>query len=178
MDNEKDPIFRKIVQNLAKRPKPMEKDEIAEGSVGEFEIVRALTHSIGPSLRNAAKIREVDSGSCGACELEIAALSYPQYDMERFGFDLVASPRHADLFFVTGPVTRNMKQATKLSVEAAPVPRFVVAVGDCACGKGPFVHSYATLGGVEKLLDVDLKVFGCPPEPQTILRALMKFLGY
>lgn len=165
-------MFRILKQNLrtghVTRP-------ITPGPRPEFELV-------GETLREKIKallggkslhIREVDAGSCNACELEITALSSPVYDAERFGIHFVASPRHADILLVTGPVTRQMELALKKTYEAAPDPRIVVAMGDCAVHCGVFAGSYAVVGPVESVIPVDIKVPGCPPSPTALLRALL-----
>jgi Ni,Fe-hydrogenase III small subunit len=115
----------------------------------------------------------VDAGSCNGCELEIHALNNPYYNLEGLGIKFVASPRHADLLLVTGPVARNMAVALKRTWEAVPAPKLVVAVGDCGCDGGVFGESYACLGGVSKVIPVDRVVAGCPPEPIDILRAIL-----
>jgi Ni,Fe-hydrogenase III small subunit len=121
-------------------------------------------------------IREVDAGSCNACELEIHALNNAIYDVERFGMKFVASPRHADVLLVTGPVTKNMKVALERTFAATPAPKWVVAAGDCACGCGVFAESYATVGSVEAVVPVDLHIPGCPPRPIELLRGLIALL--
>ncbi len=121
-------------------------------------------------------IREVDAGSCNGCELEIHALNNPIYDVERFGIRFVASPRHADVLLVTGPVTRNMKVALERTYAATPDPKWVVAVGDCGCGCGVFEGSYAVIGAVDKVIPVDLHIRGCPPRPTALLEGLIALL--
>jgi Ni,Fe-hydrogenase III small subunit len=121
-------------------------------------------------------IREVDAGSCNACELEIHALNNAVYDVERFGIKFVASPRHADVLLVTGPVTKNMKVALERTFAATPAPKWVVAVGDCACGCGVYADSYANVGSVDKVLPVDLHIKGCPPRPIELLKGLIALL--
>jgi Ni,Fe-hydrogenase III small subunit len=118
-------------------------------------------------------IRAVDAGSCNGCELEIHALNNAVYDAERFGLRFVASPRHADVLLVTGPVTRNMKIALERTYAATPDPKWVVAVGDCGCGCGVFEGSYAVIGAVDKVIPVDLHIRGCPPRPIELLRGLI-----
>jgi Ni,Fe-hydrogenase III small subunit len=118
-------------------------------------------------------IREVDGGSCNGCELEIHALNNSVYDVERFGLRFAASPRHADVLLVTGPVTHNMKIALERTYAATPDPKWVVAVGDCGCGCGVFEGSYAVIGAVDKVIPVDLHVRGCPPRPIDLLRGLI-----
>jgi Ni,Fe-hydrogenase III small subunit len=118
-------------------------------------------------------IREVDAGSCNGCELEIHALNNAVYDVERFGLRFAASPRHADVLLVTGPVTHNMKIALERTYAATPDPKWVVAVGDCGCGCGVFEGSYAVIGAVDKVIPVDLHIRGCPPRPIDLLRGLI-----
>jgi Ni,Fe-hydrogenase III small subunit len=121
-------------------------------------------------------IREVDAGSCNACELEIHALNNAIYDVERFGIRFVASPRHADVLMVTGPVSHNMKIALERTYAATPDPKWVIAVGDCACGTGVFSNSYAVVGAVDKVVPVDLRIPGCPPQPIELLRGLLTLM--
>lgn len=124
-------------------------------------------------LGRALRIRQVDAGSCNACELEIHALSNPFYNIEGLGIQFVASPRHADMLLVTGPVTKNMAQALKLAYEAVPDPKFVVATGACACNGGLFGDSYASCGRVANIIPVDVEIPGCPPPPIDILRGIL-----
>jgi Ni,Fe-hydrogenase III small subunit len=138
-----------------------------------LEIGRALEGRIKRLLGRALAIREVDAGSCNGCELEIHGLASPVYDMERFGMHFVASPRHADLLLVTGPVTRNMEIPLRRTYEATPGPKVVVALGDCARTCGVFQGSYAVVGPVDRVVPVDLTIAGCPPEPAEILRGLL-----
>ncbi len=136
-------------------------------------IGRALEARITSLFGRALAIREVDAGSCNGCELEIAGLASPVYDMERFGMHFVASPRHADMLLVTGPVTRNMEIPLRRTYEATPAPKFVVATGDCARTCGVFAGSYAVVGPVDRVIPVDVFIPGCPPEPADILRGLL-----
>jgi Ni,Fe-hydrogenase III small subunit len=124
-------------------------------------------------LGRALAIRHVDAGSCNGCELEIHALGNPYYNLEGLGIKFVASPRHADLLLVTGPVSRNMEEALRRTYEAMPAPKLVVAVGDCGCTGGIFGESYASLGRVSNVLPVDVAVPGCPPPPAEILQAIV-----
>jgi Ni,Fe-hydrogenase III small subunit len=133
---------------------------------------RAARRRLGRSLA----IREVDAGSCNGCELEIHALNNAFYDLERLGLRFVASPRHADVLLVTGPVTRNMRQALERTYAATPDPKWVVALGDCAFDGGIFSGSYAVTGGVSQVVPVDLHIRGCPPSPVQILRGLLALL--
>jgi Ni,Fe-hydrogenase III small subunit len=128
-------------------------------------------------LGRAVAIRHVDAGSCNGCEIEIGGLTGPVYDLERFGLHFVASPRHADLLLVTGPVTRNMAAPLRKTWEATPDPKLVVAVGDCAHDCGVFAGSYAVAGRVEDVIPVDAVVVGCPPTPAAILRGILAALG-
>jgi Ni,Fe-hydrogenase III small subunit len=133
---------------------------------------RAARRRLGRSL----SIREVDAGSCNGCELEIHALNNAFYDLERFGIRFVASPRHADVLMVTGPVTKNMREALERTYQATPDPKWVVAVGDCARDGGLFAGSYAITGGVSEVVPVDLHIRGCPPTPTQLLEGLLALL--
>jgi Ni,Fe-hydrogenase III small subunit/formate hydrogenlyase subunit 6/NADH:ubiquinone oxidoreductase subunit I len=138
----------------------------------------ALAARIRGRFGRSLHVRQVDAGSCNGCELEIAATANPVFDLERFGIHFVASPRHADLLLVTGPVTRNMELALRRTLEATPEPRVVVAVGACGCSGGLFGEgTYASLGGVDRVVPVDVYVPGCPPSPQAILAALFVAMG-
>ncbi len=125
----------------------------------------------------ALNIRQVDGGSCNGCEGEIVALTNPYYDLERFGMHFVASPKHADMLLVTGPVTRNMAEAVKNTYEATPSPKLVVAVGACGCGGGIFSGSHAVVGGVDSVIPVDAYIPGCPPTPAMLLTGILRALG-
>jgi Ni,Fe-hydrogenase III small subunit len=127
-------------------------------------------------LGRSLSIRQVDAGSCNGCELEIHALNNAFYDLERFGLRFVASPRHADVLMVTGPVTKNMREAVERTYNATPSPKWVVGVGACAIDSGIFNGSYACAGRLSDVVPVDLYVPGCPPSPQTLLRALLTLL--
>jgi Ni,Fe-hydrogenase III small subunit/formate hydrogenlyase subunit 6/NADH:ubiquinone oxidoreductase subunit I len=122
-------------------------------------------------------IREVDAGSCNGCEIEIVNLNSPIYDIERFGIHFVASPRHADMLLVTGPVTRNMELALRKTYDATPAPRLVVAVGACGCSGGIFGVNYATRGGVDSVIPVDVYIPGCPPNPHALLHGILLAMG-
>jgi Ni,Fe-hydrogenase III small subunit len=140
------------------------------------QLVRQVDEKTKRLLGRALAVREVDAGSCNGCELEITGLTSPVYDSERFGIHFVASPRHADLLLVTGPVTRNMEVPLRKTYEATPDPKLVVAVGDCAQTCGVFKGSYAVVGSVDKVIPVTVFVRGCPPEPADILRGILKAL--
>lgn len=129
------------------------------------------------SLAGSVQVRHVDAGSCNGCEVEIAAAFGPVYDVERYGARLVASPRHADVVMVTGVVTQNMAEPLRRTVEATPRPRMVLAVGDCALNCGVFAGAYGVVGAASDVVDVDLVVPGCPPEPDAIVRALRGVTG-
>lgn len=128
-------------------------------------------------LGRALNIRQVDAGSCNGCEAEIAALTNPYYDLERFGIHLVASPKHADMLLVTGPVTHNMAEALRQTYEATPSPKLVVAVGTCGCTGGIFEGSYAVAGAVDAIIPVDAYIPGCPPTPAMLLSGILQVLG-
>jgi Ni,Fe-hydrogenase III small subunit len=128
-------------------------------------------------LGRSLSIRQVDAGSCNGCELEIHALSNAYYDLERFGLRFVASPRHADVLLVTGPVALNMREALERTWAATPGPKWVVAAGACAIDGGLFAGGYACLGGVDKALSVDIRIPGCPPSPTALLRGLLSLLA-
>ncbi|OGR56575.1 MAG: hydrogenase [Elusimicrobia bacterium RIFCSPLOWO2_02_FULL_39_32] len=140
---------------------------------------------VGNELKNKIKqlfggrslhVRQIDAGSCNGCELEISALSNPIYDIERFGIHFVASPRHADVLLVTGPITRQMEPALIKTYEATPEPRIVIATGDCAINCGVYVNSYAVSGPLNTIIPVDVNIPGCPPNPTAILQALLSIL--
>jgi Ni,Fe-hydrogenase III small subunit len=148
----------------------------APGADALDELGRTLAARARKLFGRSLSIREVDAGSCNGCELEIHALANPVYDVERFGLRFVASPRHADVLLVTGPVTRNMRVALERTYAATPDPKWVVAVGDCGCGCGVFEGSYAVVGGVDKVLPVDLHIPGCPPRPTALLEGLIALM--
>jgi Ni,Fe-hydrogenase III small subunit len=139
-------------------------------------MAKKLNSATRRRLGRSLSIRAVDAGSCNGCELEIHALNNAIYDLERFGLRFVASPRHADVLFVTGPVTRNMQEALLRTYNATPDPKWVVAVGDCAIDGGLFAGSYAVVGGVSEVVPVDLHIRGCPPTPTALLQGLLTLL--
>jgi Ni,Fe-hydrogenase III small subunit/formate hydrogenlyase subunit 6/NADH:ubiquinone oxidoreductase subunit I len=141
------------------------------------EVGRRLERQVKKMLGRSLHIREVDAGSCNGCEVEIVGLNSPIYDVERFGIHFVASPRHADMLLVTGPVSRNMELALKKTYEAMPAPRLVVAAGACACSGGIFGQNYASLGGVDKVVPVDVYIPGCPPNPYALLQGILLAIG-
>jgi Ni,Fe-hydrogenase III small subunit len=160
-------LFQGLLRNPLTEAAPSP-DELALSEVGE-SLARASRRRLGRSL----SIREVDAGSCNGCELEIHALSNAFYDLDRFGLRFVASPRHADVLLVTGPVTKNMREALERSYAATPDPKWVVAVGDCAFDGGVFAGSYACVGAVSQVIPVDLHIKGCPPDPMALLKGLL-----
>jgi Ni,Fe-hydrogenase III small subunit len=163
-------LFEGLIRaSLSERPPPAEETAFVELATS---LERAARRHLGRSL----SIREVDAGSCNGCELEIHALNNAFYDIERFGIRFVASPRHADVLLVTGPVTRNMREALERTYEATPNPKWVVAVGDCAKDGGCFAGSHAVVGGVSSVIPVDLHIAGCPPPPLEILKGLLALL--
>jgi Ni,Fe-hydrogenase III small subunit len=147
------------------------------GAVTPITLMREIEARSRALFGRAVAIRHVDAGSCNGCEMEVAGLPGPVYDMERFGLHFVASPRHADLLLVTGPVTRNMAVALRQTWEATPDPKLVVAIGECARTCGVFAGSYAVAGPVDSIVPVDAHVDGCPPEPTDILRGILAALS-
>src|SRR3954468_3784352 len=167
--------MRKLVlEKLLQRPVTEAAPAIEDAALAELSrsVDRAAKRRLGRSL----SIREVDAGSCNGCELEIHALQNAFYDLERFGLRFVASPRHADVLMVTGPVTRNMREGLERAYAATPDPKWVVAVGNCAVDGGLFAGSYAVIGGVSAVIPVDLHITGCPPAPIQLLGGLLALL--
>ena len=162
-------ILRQIFHTgIVTEPLPPEDIAGIERVGGQLEeIVRKL-------FRGSLAIRQVDAGSCNGCELEIHAINNPIYNCERFGIHFTASPRFADMLLVTGPVTRNMEIALRRTYHATPSPKLVVAVGDCGCNGGIFGESYASVGGIDKVIPVDVYIPGCPPTPTDLLRGILK----
>ena len=160
-------LLKNLIQGPFTEPAP------AADEAALAELAARLHSSSRARLGRTLSIREVDAGSCNGCELEIHALNNVLYDLERFGLRFVASPRHADVLLVTGPVTQNMRMALERTYAATPAPKWVVAVGDCARNGGIFAESAACVGGVSKVLPVDLQIPGCPPSPTALLRGLL-----
>jgi len=160
-------LFRNFVHGPLTEPAPAADEAAAAELAARLE--RAARQRLGRTL----SIREVDAGSCNGCELEIHALNNVVYDLERFGLRFVASPRHADVLLVTGPVTQNMRMALERTYAATPGPKWVVAVGDCARNGGVFAGSPAVVGGVSRVVPVDLHIAGCPPSPLALLKGLL-----
>src|SRR5712691_4286243 len=164
-------LFESLVRGPLTEPPPA-KDAATLAELAS-SVDRAARRRLGRSL----SIREVDAGSCNGCELEIHALNNAFYDLERFGLRFVASPRHADVLMVTGPVTKNMREALERTYNATPDPKWVVAIGDCAADGGIFAGSYAVAGGVKDVIPVDLHIRGCPPRPAQLLQGLLALLA-
>src|SRR5215475_10162739 len=160
-------LFKGIANRPLTEAPPAADDTMLAELAGKVDA--AARRRLGRSL----SIREVDAGSCNGCELEIHALNNAFYDLERFGLRFVASPRHADVLLVTGPVTKNMREALERTYNATPDPKWVVAVGDCAMDGGIFAGSYACVGGVGEVIPVDLHIRGCPPSPTELLKGLL-----
>ncbi len=165
---------RTLLESLTRRPatEPAPVPDAADLAALAQAVDGAARRRLGRSLA----IRQVDAGSCNGCELEIHALNNPYYDLERFGLHFVASPRHADVLLVTGPVTRNMREALERTWHATPEPKWVVAAGDCAATGGLFATSYACHGAVDTILPVALRIAGCPPTPTALLKGLLALL--
>ncbi|HXP30002.1 MAG TPA: NADH-quinone oxidoreductase subunit NuoB [Stellaceae bacterium] len=163
-------IFQGLVRN------PLTEAAPSPDQAAIAELAAALDRAARRRLGRSLSIREVDAGSCNGCELEINALGNAFYDLERFGLRFVASPRHADVLLVTGPVTKNMREALQRTYDATPEPKWVVAVGDCAVDGGLVAGSYACVGGVDAVIPVDLHIRGCPPSPVQLLQGLLALL--
>lgn len=156
---------------------PLTETAPAPDDAAVAELGAALDRAARKRLGRSLSIREVDAGSCNGCELEIHALSNAFYDFERFGLRFVASPRHADVLLVTGPVTHNMREALQRTWQAMPDPKWVIAVGDCACDGGLFAESYACVGGAGQVVPVDIHIRGCPPTPTQLLQGLLALIA-
>jgi Ni,Fe-hydrogenase III small subunit len=165
---------RTLIESLTHGPLTERRPAPDDAALAELaaSVDRAARRKLGRSL----SIRAVDAGSCNGCELEIHALNNAFYDLERFGLRFVASPRHADILTVTGPVTKNMGEALERTYNATPDPKWVVAIGDCAVDGGLFSGSYAVVGGVGRVVPVDLHIRGCPPRPIQLLAGLLTLL--
>ena len=161
------PLILKIVKTgIVSEPAPEAAEEMRERA---SEIQSEILEVLGRAL----VIRQVDAGSCNGCELEIHALNNPYYNIEGLGIRFAASPRHADMLLVTGPVSVNMERALRIAYEAMPGPKLVVAVGECGCTGGVFGESYASRGKVANVIPVDVAVPGCPPRPIEIMRGIL-----
>ncbi len=161
------PILRQILRTgILTEPAPDADDALRETQQRLSDVMRR-------QLGRALVIRHVDAGSCNGCELEIHALNNPYYNLEAIGIKFAASPRHADLLLVTGPVAKNMAVALKRAYDATPEPKLVVAVGDCGCNGGIFGESYASCGRVSNIIPVDINIPGCPPTPLQLMRGIL-----
>ena len=163
-------LFQGLVRPPLTEPAPPRDDAAVA------ELAARLDAGARRRLGRSLSIREVDAGSCNGCELEIHALNNAFYDLERVGLRFVASPRHADVLMVTGPVTKNMREALLRTYNATPDPKWVIAIGDCAVDGGLFAASYAVAGGVNAVVPVDLHIRGCPPSPTQLLGGLLALL--
>ena len=164
-------LFQGLARSPLTEPPPSAGDPDVAAMAAALDV--AARRRLGRSL----SIRQVDAGSCNACELEIHALNNAFYDLERFGLRFVASPRHADVLLVTGPVTKNMREALERTYAATPAPKWVVAVGGCAIDGGVFGGSYAVVGGLSEVVPVDLRIPGCPPTPAMLLKGLLALMA-
>src|SRR5579864_5052752 len=169
------PLMRRILLESFTHG-PLTETAPAPGDTALAELAASVDRAARRRLGRSLAIREVDAGSCNGCELEMHALNNAFYDLERFGLRFVASPRHADVLLVTGPVTKNMREALARTWRATPDPKWVVALGDCAADGGMFAASYACIGGVSSVVPVDLRIRGCPPAPVDILRGLLALI--
>jgi Ni,Fe-hydrogenase III small subunit len=165
-------LFESLTRGILTEPPPPRDEAVVA------ELAKKLDRAARVKLGRSLSIRQIDAGSCNACELEIHALNNAFHDLERFGLRFVASPRHADVLMVTGPVTKNMREALKRTYDATPDPKWVVAIGGCALNGGIFRDSYAVVGGVHNVIPVDLHIKGCPPSPRDILRGLLALLDH
>lgn len=163
-------LFESLVHGSLTEPPPPPDDAVIA------ELARSVNQAARKRLGRSLSIRHIDAGSCNGCELEIHALNNAFYDLERFGLRFVASPRHADVLTVTGPVTKNMREALQRTYNATPDPKWVMAIGSCALDGGIFAGSYAVTGGVASIVPVDLHIPGCPPSPLHILKGLIALL--
>lgn len=163
-------LFESMIHGSLTEPAP------TPDEAGLAELAQSVNHAARARLGRSLSVRHVDAGSCNGCELELHALSNAFYDLERLGLRFVASPRHADVLTVTGPVTKNMREALRRTYDAMPDPKWVVAIGTCAADGGMFAGSYAVEGGVKDVLPVDLHIRGCPPSPTAILKGLIALL--
>src|SRR5690606_1606906 len=163
-----------LFKNLLRRPLTDPRPPADDATVAE--LAERLELSSRRALGRSLSIRQVDAGSCNGCELEIHALNNVYHDLERFGLHFVASPRHADVLLVTGPMTKNMREALERTYNATPDPKWVVAVGNCAVDGGIFSGSYAVENGVKSVVPVDLHIRGCPPSPTELLKGLLALL--
>jgi Ni,Fe-hydrogenase III small subunit len=163
-----------LLEGMIRKPLTEAPPRADDGELSE--LAEALQRNTRRRLGRSISIRQIDAGSCNGCELEIHALSNAYYDLERFGIRFVASPRHADVLLVTGPVTKNMREALERTYHATPEPKWVIAAGDCAANGGCFAGSYAVVGSVAQIIPVDLHIAGCPPSPTALLKGLLALM--
>lgn len=168
-------MLKDIIKNIITN-KPSIRFEEGLDILHEYTKIVSFKKKIDTVFSKSLRIRQVDAGSCNACEWECTALTNPIYDIQRFGIDFVASPRHADVLLVTGPVSRQMELALKKTYLATPEPRFVFACGDCAIDGGIYKGSYAVTNGVASVIPVDLYIPGCPPTPADILKGILRLM--
>lgn len=168
-------MLKDIIKNIIIK-KPSIRFEEGLDILHEYAKIVSFKKKIDTVFSKSLRIRQVDAGSCNACEWECTALTNPIYDIQRFGIDFVASPRHADVLLVTGPVSRQMELALKKTYLATPEPRFVFACGDCAIDGGIYKGSYAVTNGVASVIPVDLYIPGCPPTPADILKGILQLM--
>jgi len=168
-------MMKHLIEGLIRSPLTEAAPEVDDAAV--IEMATALDRTARRRLGRSLSIRHVDAGSCNGCELEIQALNNAYYDLERFGLRFVASPRHADVLLVTGPMTKNMREALERTYNATPDPKWVVALGDCTIDGGMFANSYACVGSVTSIIPVDLHIRGCPPRPAEIIKGLLALLS-
>jgi Ni,Fe-hydrogenase III small subunit len=164
-------LLQSVLRSPLTEPRPAGDDAEA------IALLKQLKADVDRFFGGSLAIREIDAGSCNACELEIHALNNPFYDLERFGMKFVASPRHADVLMVTGPVTGNMREALRRTYDATPSPKWVVAVGGCALDGGIYRGGYACAGGVSDVVPVDLHIPGCPPAPTVLIKGLLALVA-
>lgn len=170
-------MIKQIFRNLTGQKSTVDISEIAAVNPDEAIRFREMHESVQRIFGRSLRIRQVDAGSCNACEWECIALVNPVYDVQRFGVDFVASPRHADMLLVTGPVSRQMELALRKTYLAMPEPRFVIACGDCAFDGGVYRGSYAVTNGVANVIPVNAFIAGCPPAPIALLHGILKAVG-
>lgn len=168
-------MWNLVLKYFLRGPVTIPAPQPSEG--GLEELAQRVNQVAKIKLGRSLSVREVDAGSCNGCELEIHAMNNAIYDLERFGIHFVASPRHADVLLVTGPVTTNMKEGLIRTYNATPDPKWVVAVGNCAFNAGVFAGSYAVVGGVSDVIPVDLHIKGCPPTPMQLLEGFLALLS-
>jgi Ni,Fe-hydrogenase III small subunit len=169
-------VIKEILKNLTGKKNVVPYPEGFGFSSEEAAKIMTLQDGIDRIFKRSLRIRQVDAGSCNACEWECTALTNPVYDIQRFGIDFVASPRHADLLLVTGPVSRQMQLALKKTYISTPEPKLVVACGDCSVDGGVYKGSYAVTNGVAEIIPVDCYISGCPPSPIRIIEGLLALL--